>query len=172
MMNFTMIPSKLPHHFRWRLLLFVFPLFLAGCPVSAGEFSSNIEEIRKQIDLDIPSTSGKWEIFEIPEAGGVPGPTDFVILIAEFDNVAASWASRKKLPIGQAWVIMPNAGRPWLSQRWKAVLRREASNKIAVTESDNCHYYSAKVRKSGRVVEGFTCTHNCDVLVHLVLTKP
>ncbi|QBE65927.1 hypothetical protein [Pseudoduganella lutea] len=157
---------------RWQYLIFLLTLGLVGCPTAGSRMSSNLEEIREQIALDIPASSGRWEFFETPEyRGGLPAPTDYVTLVVELDNVAPEWIAARAQKADMLWVV-PEVSRPWLSAASKALLARAKLGKIALAGGDNCHRYSTQVRKSGSVVEGFTCAHGSSVLVYLTVTQP
>ena len=156
----------------WRYLALLSAVVLAGCPSPGDRMSSNIEEIRKQIVLDIPASGGRYEFFETPEyRGGVPAPTDYVTLVIELDNVEPAWIAARARKAEKVWVV-PEVSRPWLSEPSKALLARAHLGKIPLASGDNCYQYSTQVRKSGRVIEGFTCAHARTVFVYLTVTQP
>ena len=46
-------------------------------------FSDDVEALRRVVELDTNPAAIRWEIFGTPEyVGGVPGPIDFVTLVA------------------------------------------------------------------------------------------
>jgi hypothetical protein len=134
--------------------------------------SSSIADLQAQIDVGIPATAAKWEIFETPEyTGGVPAPTDFVTLVAELENVSPSWKAEQSEPIAKVWVA-PEVLRSWLSPASKTFLQRANPNIIELNARDNCSSHSAKVRKSGRVIEGFVCVRGSNIFLYLTLRQP
>lgn len=152
-------------------VLLPLPLLIAGCSASDDRESSNLAELREQIVLNVPATRGTWEMFETPESGRVPGPVDYLTLVAELKDVPATWAAGKPERPDEAWVL-PNAARPWLSAESKALLQRAVSDKTALRDDGHCRPHSAQVRKSGRVVTGFACTYGNRVLLYLTLSHP
>jgi hypothetical protein len=152
--------------------LIVSAIILLGCHAGKPKVSTSVDELRTKITLDVPGNAVKWEIFGTPEYdGGVPGPTDYVTLIAEFEAVPASWSANQSGPLGKVWVA-PESLRTWLSPRSKALFARAKSGDIDLRGDPNCHPYVGHVRKSGRPVQGFSCHHDGHVLVYLTLSEP
>jgi hypothetical protein len=89
---------------------------LNGCKVNKAEQVPNTDmaALREIVALDIPTLSGKYEVFGTLESDeGVPGPTDYVTLVAELDlsgplHLNSTGPDKKS----QAdFVLVPKAGR-------------------------------------------------------------
>ena len=95
----------------------------------------------------------------------VPGPTDYVTLVAEIDNVEANWFAGLQENPG-AFSAVPGSARGWLSPYFKSLL---ASLEDGKEQIPGCKRYKSTVAKSGRTVMGFVCEHNNKLLVYLNL---
>lgn len=133
--------------------------------------SDNLTALRAIVDLDIPATSGRWEIFGTPEyTGGVPGPTDFTTLVAELNVPGAGWFDTRKEAAGPVW-IAPEAARAWLHAPFRQLLANNKNSTASLSGPTPCRHYGATMTKSGRQVDGFVCADAARLLVYLILTS-
>ena len=77
--------------------------------------STNLAALAEIVDLGFPATSVRYEIFSMPEpGGGIPGPTDYVTLIAELELPGPPPVDPTKhinLP-DEEFAVLPRSGRP------------------------------------------------------------
>ncbi|AXA90930.1 hypothetical protein [Massilia sp. YMA4] len=143
----------------------------AGCTPDNPP-SHRIEELDRQVTTDIPASAVTWQIFGTPEyAGGVPAPTDYWTLIAEFRGVPAWWIARRDVPIGRVMVV-PEAPRAWLMPGFRKLLADAPHNVIDLIDNRQCHPHTGYIRKSGRPVHGFICAQGDRLLLYLTLIEP
>lgn len=98
----------------------------------------------------------------------MPGPTDYITLVAEIEAPDGSTTARLKESAGNQWVA-PESARTWLSPHFQALLKNARADKTALTQ---CKKYQVEVTKSGRLVEGFACQHEGLLLIHVKLLGP
>lgn len=140
--------------------------------MSKNEVSDDLQRLQSMVVMDAPGTKGRWQIFGTPEdLGGVPGPTDYITLIAEFENISSSWMEKQSGNPGEVWVA-PESPRDWLRPENKAMFEKAKKNVIDLSTRSDCHPYKATMKRSGRPVDGFTCTANGIVLLYLTLSNP
>lgn len=157
---------------RHSFVILIFLVSVPGCDRSNEDPSSDINALRKQLIIDTPASAVTWEIFGTPEyTGWLPAPTDYITLVAEFDNVPQSWIEKQGKRIYKAWVV-PEAPRSWLSPNFNKLLKSEAGNVVALSNGAPCFEHGANVRRSGRPVKGFACYSGGRVLIYLVLSEP
>jgi hypothetical protein len=134
--------------------------------------SQRIEELDRQVTTDIPASAVTWQIFGTPEyTGGLPAPTDYWTLIAQFRGVPAGWIARLDAPIGRVLVV-PEAPRSWLAPGFRKLLADAHGNVVDLIDNRHCHPHTGYLRKSGRPVHGFICAQGDSVLLYLTLTEP
>jgi len=132
-----------------------------------NKVSDDAKALQDLIDIPAPLKSAKWEMFGTPEyKGGVPGRTDYMTLIAEIvplENVEkfTNGANDKRV------YIVPEAARPWISDQFRNFLEKNKNSNIELATVPGCHIYDTKVRKSGRVINGFSCEKSGHVLLYL-----
>jgi len=156
------LPSRLR-----QLALCLIWLSLGACDASSGARSSTDQaELARLVKLNLPIKLVRWEVFGTPEySGGVPGPTDYVTLIAEIAPAA---------PVPQtntaetAW-ITPGAARPWLSPNVKTLFTQHSNSQPVISHLGNCAPLQAALRKSGEKVQGFLCSGKASSVVYLTL---
>lgn len=145
-------------------------LSLSGC--SAKDDTANVSldaaALQQIVAFDSVPTSAKWEVFGTPEySGGVPGPTDFVTLVAELTpGDVPGFATRPRA--GQVW-IAPAAARPWLSGPFHALLHQHQNATVDLSAQPQCRVLGAKLRKTGQPVSGFACRNGATMLIYLTL---
>jgi hypothetical protein len=149
--------------------LFTSIVLLGGCSMedTQTKVSSDAKALQDLIDVPVTLKSAKWEMFGTPEyKGGVPGRTDYMTLIAEIvpiENIEkfTSGANDKIV------YIVPEAARPWISDQFRTALEKNANSNINLTTIPGCHIYDTRVKKSGRVINGFACEKSGHVLLYL-----
>jgi hypothetical protein len=143
----------------------------SGCSAEDKKLkaSDDVKALQQLVDLSPDLKSARWEMFGTPEyEGGVPGPTDYMTLVAEVEPVtnAESFTSGTN---GKAIYIVPEAARPWLSSHFQSILVKNRNTNFDLATTAGCHAYETKVKKSGRKVNGFSCEKSGKVLVYLSL---
>jgi len=156
-----------------RLLLALSMLFicLPGCSnnESNKKVSSSMAELQAIVDVPPPIQSIRWEIFGTPEYhGGVPGPTDFVTLVAEVDRIDEHWFNGLPNEAGSEFIV-PGAARLWLSSPFQSILRNKENTALPLPYSSTCRLYRSRLKKTAAPVKGFVCHHSGDALVYLTL---
>lgn len=149
--------------------LFASIFLLGGCSMedSKSKVSDDAKALKDLIEIPATLKSAKWEMFGTPEyKGGVPGRTDYMTLIAEIvplENVEkfTSGANDKSV------YIVPEAARPWISDQFRTILEKNKNSSFDLTTARGCQIYDTKVKKSGRVINGFSCEKSGHVLLYL-----
>lgn len=144
--------------------------YLIGCTVKddVAKVSTDVAALQKIVNLDVTPRSAKWEIFGTPEhLGGVPGPSDFVTLIAELAPVDEQ-AYVAKGPAGTAW-IAPESARPWLAKPFYSMLDKQKNTTVDLSTYTGCRSVNAILRQTGKSVKGFACSNVGKVLVVLTI---
>jgi len=147
-------------------------LFATGCTGKdeSIRFSTDIVALQEMVVFDSVPRSAKWEVFGTPEyTGGVPGPTDYVTLIAEMPPIEA--AAFNALPrAGTIW-IAPETARAWLSDPFRTTLAQQKNATIDFSTNPHCRAMQATLRQSREVVSGFACAHADNMLVYLTIAN-
>lgn len=143
---------------------------LQGCSMEEPKttVSNDLAKLRDTINLQIPTKSARWEIFGTPEyQGGVPGPTDYITLVAELQS-DKSWFDENKSMTGETF-IAPEAARPWLTSEFRQILEKNKNSNVDLSGKANCRKFSTILKKTGKPVEGFVCGSSDSVLLYLTL---
>lgn len=131
--------------------------------------SEDVAALREMISIDFPLKSARWDVFGTPEySGGVPGPTDYITLVAELEP-ADNWFSSLKEQTGTTPVV-PEAARPWLSSSFRSLMEKNRSSNVDLSGQADCRKYATTVKKSGRPVQGFVCSDKGKLLMYLTLS--
>lgn len=141
----------------------------AGCSNESGRqgVSDDLAGLRAIVRLPDAARSARWGMFGTPEYhGGVPGPTDYLTLVAELDVVATPEPLTQAKP-GQVAYVVPEAARPWLSREFAALLAGKTNAAFPLTANNGCHPYTSTITKSGRPVGGFICMNGGRALLYL-----
>lgn len=147
-------------------------VILLGCTVeeSKKNVSSNIDELRKMVEMPFSARSVRWEVFGTPEYhGGVPGPTDFITLVAELEHLDKESLDRRLEEHGSDFIV-PGAARPWLNHSFHALLQNNENSMLALPGTHNCHRYTSRLKKTSKPVKGFICGDPDRALVYLTLS--
>jgi hypothetical protein len=146
-------------------------VLVAGCsePDKKSKASDDISALQNLIDIPVKIASARWEMFGTPEYnGGVPGPTDYMTLIAEiepFENAAPLTAGASDAKV----YLVPEVARPWISTGFRSMLEKNKNANINLATIPECRAYQTTIRKSGRIVSGFSCAKTNHVLLYLSL---
>jgi hypothetical protein len=142
---------------------------LSGCHKSRERVSDDAIVLRNLIETDLPMNSVRWEVFSTPEYDGrVPGPTDYVTLIAVIEPVdSEKFQSRSKE--GKVWVA-PGAVRPWLDEGFRWLLTKYRNHNMDLSGVPNCRKLQGRLRRAARPIEGFVCNAPGKSLIYLTLS--
>lgn len=132
--------------------------------------SEDAAALRAMINIEFPVKSARWDIFGTPEYnGGVPGPTDYITLVAELEP-ADNWFASLKEPTGTTPVV-PEAARPWLTSAFRRLMEKNRNSNVDLSSQADCRKYATTVKKSGRPVQGFVCNDAGKLLMYLSLSS-
>ena len=158
-------------------LLAAIPLaFSVGMAISACKSddakppqSEDAFALQAMVNIEFPVKSARWDVFGTPEySGGVPGPTDYLTLVAELEP-ADNWFASLKDPTGTT-AIVPEAARPWLSRPFRGLIERYRNSNVDLSSHADCRKYATTVKKSGRPVQGFVCNDAGKLLMYITLS--
>jgi hypothetical protein len=146
----------------------VLVLFFTSTDDASARVSTDLQALRNIIAFDIPAQAVTWEVFGTPEyRGGVPGPTDYLTLIAELAQVEGSAAFPSE-PAGRQ-TVMPEAARPWLSNNSRTFLEKIKSSDTDPLTQSHCHKLQTTTKKTGAPVMGFICRDAQKTLIYLTI---
>lgn len=162
---------------KWRVALLVVAGVAVAAPVvvylwsfERPHVSDDLTKLQDTVVIPAGATSARWEIYGTPEyTGGVPGPTDYITLIAELQPALAPAAASAGAQEGEI-AVTPEAARPWLSDGFRALMKQSVHARLHLAAHKNCRAYETTVRKSGRRVPGFWCTDAGRTLLYLDVT--
>ena len=146
-------------------------LHVSGCSArdQTSKPSGDVKALQQLVDISADLKSARWEMFGTPEYdGGAPGPTDYMTLIAEIEPVTHP-ESFTRGTNSQSIYIVPEAARPWLSSKFRNVLKMNRNADIDLAKTSGCHAYDAKIKTSGRKASGFACENSGKILLYLSL---
>lgn len=146
-------------------------VFVSGCSMneSKTKVSSSLAELQKIVDISLSPHSIRWEIFGTPEhRGGVPGPTDFVTLVAEVAPIDEHWFDRLPNEEGGEFIV-PGAARPWMSSSFQHFLRKKQNAELLLPHARTCRLYRSRLKATLAPVEGFLCHDSGKALIYLTL---
>jgi hypothetical protein len=154
-----------PHH-ALRGLLFA---FLFGCVMVDQNISTDLTAFQNLVTVPLHVKAVRWEVFSTPEnTGGVPGPTDYVTLVAEIEP-ASQPDLIKGGQIPAQLDIVPGSARPWLDGRFRALLLGHANRVPEMSDASRCGPIRARLRKTNEPVSGFVCILEEKTLLYLTL---
>ena len=155
------------NNFRCLRLLLLLMILLIGCESdSRNKVSANVADFKDLVLPDYSISSIRWEVFGTPEhVGGVPGPTDYVTLIAAIHSTAPI-----QLNAGTIWLV-PEAARPWLTPRFRSLFNRYRNTSVKLSSLPRCYPLRGILKKSGRQVDGFGCNEANRSVIYLTLVK-
>jgi hypothetical protein len=137
--------------------------------MSHERVSNDVTLFQSLIETDLSISSVRWEVFGTPEySGGVPGPTDYVTLIAEVEPAdSARFQSRSRE--GRVW-IAPESARPWLVEGFRSLLGKHRNRNLDLSLMPNCRKLQGKLKKTSKLVEGFVCNDHGKSLIYFALS--
>jgi len=150
--------------------LFPFTLLvLVGCnSASTGKYSDDKAALLDLAKLDLPIHSARWETFETPENDGlVPGPTDYVSLIAELTPAVPITHSAHPT-LSNIW-LTPNVARPWMTPHFRSLFAQHANARFTNTQSNRCQTLQATLAKTGKPIEGLVFSDASRSVIYLRL---
>ncbi|NRR30328.1 hypothetical protein HSX11_09010 [Oxalobacteraceae bacterium] len=148
-----------------KLALVLISILITGCGAKKPKFSFDIFELNKLVQIPIPMKSVQWEVVYLPEDDGLlPGPTDYVSLVAEFVPSTQNWFTQIKAPI-QSTYVDPTFVRAWISAPFKSMV---IANYVEVGKYP-CSSFKTTFTKSGKPVEGFVCESGGRGFLYLAL---
>lgn len=128
--------------------LLLFPFFVFGCQMENGKNMSNKEELNKYIVLPSGAESVAFELVTLPENNqeGVPGPSDYVSLVAviNFDE-PSRLEGLNEMETGYFFGFPEMFIRKWMSNPIKENFRSMSS------KSDRFTYFDVKKIVRGNV---------------------
>lgn len=126
--------------------------------------------LRNLVELELPIKTVRWEVFGTPEyTGGVPGPTDYITLIAEV-SPADQKTFEARQETGTVW-IAPESARPWLTERFRLMLSTHRNTTVDLSRAFNCRRFEARIKTTGKIADGFICNDSGRSLVYLTLAS-
>lgn len=135
---------------------------------SNDRVSTEVSAFNNFIAVDINFESITWELFGTPEyTGGVPGPTDYVTLIAQ-GKVADDKKFDQRPATGLVW-IAPESVRPWLDKEFQELFRNSKNSEIDVSKQNNCRIFNGKIKKTSKPVSGIICKNEKKFLIYLTI---
>jgi hypothetical protein len=141
---------------------------LFGCQIEAEKTnaSSDANAFNKIFALDVAFESITWEMFDTPEyTGGIPGPTDFVTLVAQIEP--PNDAKFEDRPLGVSIWIAPESSRPWLDMDFRNFLERSKSKTIDISRKEDCRKLTGILRRTSKPINGFMCKSGKKILVYI-----
>ncbi len=143
--------------------------FLFWDAPDAPKLNRDTAELRNKVNIDIPMTSVKWQIFRWPDGGFPPAPDPFTLLVAEIELADPAWF--KPHGVVEYGAHARNAARPWLSEPFKSLMTKAATDQDALAAA-GCGRFESSMRSSGRPVSGFICKASGKILIYLTLDAP
>ena len=146
-------------------------LLLTSCDShKQPEPSHDVAAFNHLIALDFPVKKVTWEIFGTPEyTGGIPGPTDYLTLVAEIEPEGSKMFTSFPPLTTKAW-IAPESARPWLGRDFHAFLHQYRNQTIDAKMAPRCRSVEAVLRKSGRPVAGLACQGSRNILIYATVS--
>lgn len=134
--------------------------------------SDDLAALRRVVAIPDAVISARWQIFGTPEyTRGVPGPTDFMTLVAELE-LADDGAFEANDPERWPPYVVPEAPRSWLLPAFRERLERSRNAHLDLGGEHTCRPVRSRMRESGRIVPGFTCRASGKTLLYLDLLAP
>ena len=157
--------------FKWTMAISLITC-LTGCKMGDDlpKFSTDIAALEKIIELPVPHTEAKWEVFGTPEySGGVPGPTDYMTLVAEIKMESVQKMNYG--PSSEPFWIAPESARTWLSPKFSRLLESSKNAYIDTADHPDCAPIEVTMKKSRTRRSGFICEGSESFLVYLMIAN-
>ena len=154
------------------LLLFAaFLILKASIQPPPPQINVDRDELTNLVDLDLPIASVKWQVFRWPDDSFFPVPDVSTELIAEI-TLADPNRYTPGAPLTSNWSLAPEFALPWLSDPFKALMKRATKKDDVIARAPNCGEFKSSIKSSGRPVHGFACAASGKVLIRLTLDSP
>jgi hypothetical protein len=141
---------------------------ISGCKMEQHDFSTDLQRFRSMIRVDADIRSIRWEVFGTPEyTGGVPGPTDYVTLVAEAE-IANVRPTKSSAGPGDAW-IAPEAARSWLGNDFKSILYKHRNSRLDFSTTPTCVPIKALLVATNTTISGFACGNSARTLLYFTI---
>ncbi|WP_143067858.1 hypothetical protein [Duganella sp. CF517] len=141
---------------------------LCGCEDNnrREKVSDDATAFQNLVTVDIPYSAVRWEVFGTPEyTGGIPGPTDYVTLVAQI--VPTKKQSDLRVGSETVW-LAPESARPWPDPDFSSFVRKNLQNsEVDLAKHANCRPLSATLTKTSKPVRGFACSGKAKTLIYL-----
>lgn len=145
----------------------VLATMLAGCILNEDQdkSSTDIVALKDLIALQFPYTNARWEVVATPEyKGGVPGPTDYMTLLAEIGPRDVQRFSA--LPMAEPLRPLPNSARTWMNAESRTLLDTTSTG---LRHQPECRTITGILTRSKRMVNGHLCTSQDRMLLYMVV---
>ncbi|XYJ09520.1 hypothetical protein ACSUZJ_19335 [Telluria sp. B2] len=144
-------------------------LLIAGCDSgSMTRYAVDRGALEALVTLNLPINTVRWEVFGTPEySGGVPGPTDYITLIAEISPpapIAVAGNHQNKA----VW-IASGAARDWLSPHFKSLFAKHSNRTLGLAGVKGCRPLRAVRMQTGKNLEGVVCSNSGTSVVYLLI---
>lgn len=127
--------------------------------------STDIVALGALIDLQFPYTSARWKVVATPEyKGGIPGPTDYMTLLAEIGPRDDQRFST--LPMAEPLRALPNSARIWMNAESRTLLDTTST---ALHRHPECRTITGILTRSRKKVTGHLCTSRDRMLLYMVV---
>jgi hypothetical protein len=150
------------------VVLFIAFVVAAMWPPSP-EVSDSMAKLKSMVVVDLPGDAITWETFGTPEyTGAVPGPTDYVTLVAELKPVKAQWFALQRKST-RIVAVTPEAVRPWMSKPFRTMLKQYAGNTVSTDALPQCRPYDTVTVSTKRPLHGMICFDHDRLLLYMVV---
>lgn len=130
--------------------------------------STDIDALKRLINLQFPYTSARWELVPTPELnGGVPGPTDYITLVAEIGPRDDQDFS--SLPMAESFHPLPNTARNWMNAESRSLLRTSNAASTGLPQHSDCRKVAGTLVRSSRTVTGHLCPSADRMLLYMLV---
>lgn len=130
--------------------------------------STDIDALKKLINLQFPYTSARWELVPTPElSGAVPGPTDYITLVAEIGPHNDQEFS--SLPMAELFHPIPNTARSWMNAESRSLLSTSNAASSGRPQHSDCRNVTGILMRSSRTVTGHLCPSADRMLLYMVV---
>lgn len=143
-------------------------LTLSACKMNNHPSNDDMNALNRIIRIDANFKSARWEVFTTPEYdGGVPGPTDYVSLVIEFDSSSIHVVANDSR-FGSIW-IAPGSARPWITKQNQLFFKNFENKTIDISSQKNCSGISAWLAKTNKKIDGIFCQKSSTGLMYFTL---
>jgi hypothetical protein len=153
-----------------RFLVTLSLALVAACTSHQNRPSTSIAALRNLIDITLDIKHVQWEVFNTPEdSRGVPGPTDYVTLVAEI-TPSERGSPNGGVPRTKPICIVPNAARPWMDRRFRPLASACLGGSNEISGGNHCYPMQVKLKKTKQPAAGLICHEREKALLYVTLT--